>query len=211
MPGITDALVTGLLAGFAIAMPVGAMSVLIVTLSAQRTLRTGMAAALGVATADGLYALAAVLGGAVLAPLMTSVSMPLTLASAAVLALIALHGLVNGVRARGRKAAEPPTTATSPWQLYAGVVGLTLVNPVTIVYFAALVIGHRVGAGSIASRAVFVAAAFAASASWQTMLACGGALLGRLLTSHGGRLAAAIIGNAVILVLAARLAWTAMQ
>jgi arginine exporter protein ArgO len=55
----------------------------------------------------------------------------------------------------------------------------------------------------------FVLAAFTASASWQAMLASGGAFLGRVLTGPRGRLVTALVGNTVIILLAARLAWTA--
>ncbi|MFK8844370.1 LysE family transporter [Streptomyces sp. Ac-502] len=165
---MTEALLTGLLAGYGIAMPVGAVSVLIVTLPAQVSLRHGLAAALGVATADGLYALVAVVGGAAFAAVIASVTRPLRLTAAAVLVLLALRGLVTAVRAHQ---AAAPTTAVS---------------------------------------AVFVAAEFAASASWQLLLASGGALFGRLLTGARGRLAMAVLGNSVILLLAVRLGWTAM-
>jgi len=64
-----DALISGLLAGYGVAIPVGAIGVLIIGLSARTSLRTGAAAALGVATADGVYATVAVLGGAAVAAL----------------------------------------------------------------------------------------------------------------------------------------------
>jgi arginine exporter protein ArgO len=54
-------------------------------------------------------------------------------------------------------------------------------------------------------RAVFVIAAFVASASWQLLLAGGGALLGRALTGRLGRLLTAIGSSVVIVVLAVRL------
>ncbi|MEV5596381.1 LysE family transporter [Streptomyces sp. NPDC052496] len=208
---MTDALLTGLLAGYGIAMPVGAMSVLIVTLSAQVSWRHGTAAALGVATADGLYALVAVVGGAASSHAIASVTRPLRLVSAAVLVLIALHGLVTAVRTHQAPAARPPATGRSPLRTYTGLVGLTLLNPVTVVYFAALVVGRPGTAPSPAAGAVFVAAAFAASVSWQVLLASGGALLGRFLTGERGRLTMAVAGNGVILLLAARLTWTALR
>lgn len=64
---MTAALLSGLLAGYGIAVPVGAVGTYLVSLSARTPLRTGVSAALGVASADGLYALAAVLGGSALA------------------------------------------------------------------------------------------------------------------------------------------------
>lgn len=207
---MTEALLTGLLAGYGIAMPVGAMAVLIVTLSAQVSWRHGMAAALGVATADGLYALVAVVGGAAFAEAITAVARPLRLVGAAVLVLIALRGLVTAVRVHQARTERPSTVGASLSRTYIGMVGLTLLNPITIVYFGALVVGRQAAASTTAASAVFVAAAFAASASWQILLASGGALLGRLLTGDRGRLAMAVLGNSVILLLAVRLAWTAM-
>jgi arginine exporter protein ArgO len=52
---------------------------------------------------------------------------------------------------------------------------------------------------------VFVLAACAASASWQVLLAGGGALLGRALTGHRGRLVTALLSSGVITVLAVRM------
>ena len=75
-----------------------------------------------------------------------------------------------------------------------------MLNPSTVVYFAALVIGRQ-AAGADATGAaciVFVVAVFAASASWQLLLAGGGSVLGRVLTSARGRFATAIASSVVI-------------
>ncbi|MGW7412414.1 LysE family transporter [Streptomyces sp. NPDC054863] len=209
----TEALLAGLLAGYGIAMPVGAMSVLIVTLSAHVSFRQGLAAALGVASADGLYALAAVLGGSALAPLVTPAAPALQAAAAAVLVAIAVRGAVSAVRRHrtaGTDGEQPPTAhARAPLRTFVGMAGLTLLNPVTFVYFGVLVVGRQAETGALGPGLLFVAAAFAASVSWQTALASGGALLGRALTGARGRLVTALAGNTVILVLAAVLAWTA--
>jgi arginine exporter protein ArgO len=94
-------------------------------------------------------------------------------------------------------------TLSTPPRAYAGLLGLTLLNPMTIVYFGALVLGRGDRADLTAGRAaVFVVAAFAASASWQLLLAGGGALVGRVLTSPRGRLVTALSASAVIVVLA---------
>lgn len=85
--------------------------------------------------------------------------------------------------------------------------GITLLNPTTVIYFAALVLGTRTGAtAGFWEQAVFVTAAFVASASWQVLLAGGGALLGRALTGHRGRLVTALVAAAVMTVLALRMA-----
>jgi arginine exporter protein ArgO len=211
---VTGALVAGLLAGYGVAVPVGAVAALLVGLTARTSLRVGAAAALGVATADGLYALTAALGGAAVAGLVRPVSPVLRPVAAVVLLGLAARIAVTAIRDRRR----PPPTATAapnrgegagdaalgtPGRAYLGLLGLTLLNPATIVYFGALVLGRQAAGGlSAGGGAVFVAAAFAASASWQLLLAGAGALLGRLLTGPRGRLATAVASSAVIAVLA---------
>ncbi|GAA5018820.1 LysE/ArgO family amino acid transporter [Streptomyces siamensis] len=205
---MTAALVAGLVAGYGIAMPVGAVATYLVSLTARTSLRTGACAALGVATADGLYALVAALGGAALAATLRPVTVPLRWASALVLAVLAVRGAIAAVRQyRGRRSAartgqDPPR----PARAYLALLGITLLNPTTVVYFAALVLGSgSADAASPLEQGVFVLAAFAASASWQLVLACGGALLGRALTGHRGRLVTALASSAVIAALAVRM------
>jgi arginine exporter protein ArgO len=202
---VTGALVAGLLAGYGIALPVGAVGTYLVALTARTSLRVGAAAAMGVATADGLYALVAVLGGITLVELIEPVAEPLRWLSAAVLAALAVQVAVTAIR-RFRTYTTPGEqrpTQPSALRAYASLLAITVVNPTTVVYFAALVLGSQAGvAASAAEQAVFVAAAFGASASWQLVLACGGALLGRFLTGPGGRLTTALASSAMIAVLA---------
>ncbi|MEU3759034.1 MULTISPECIES: LysE family transporter [Streptomyces] len=208
---MTAALLAGLLAGYGIAVPVGAVGACLVSLAARTTLRTGVCAALGVATADGLYALAAVLGGSALASALRPVLGPLRWVCVLVLAALAAWGAVGAVREyRGRRlAARAASAPPGALRAYLALLGLTLLNPTTVIYFAALVLGSQGGsAAGAAERSVFVTAAFAASASWQVLLAAGGALLGRALTGHRGRLATALVASGVMTALALRMALT---
>ncbi|MEQ8144939.1 LysE family transporter [Streptomyces sp. OP7] len=207
---MTATLLAGLLAGYGIAVPVGAVGTYLVSLTARTSLRTGVCAALGVATADGLYALTAVLGGSALASALRPALGPLRWVCVLVLATLAAWGATTAVRQyRGRRlATRAGATPPSPVRAYLALLGITLLNPTTVIYFAALVLGSQGGAaGGAAERAVFVTAAFAASASWQVLLAGGGALLGRVLTGHRGRLATALVASAVMTALALRMAW----
>jgi arginine exporter protein ArgO len=201
---VSEALVAGLLAGYGVAVPVGAIAAVIVSLTARTSLRVGAAAALGVATADGAYALAAVLGGAALARLIEPVALPLRWVAAAVLVGFAVRNGVTALRHhRDPAAARDGTGLGTPARAYLGLLGLTLLNPATVVYFGALVLGRQADEDPTpVAQAVFVAAAFAASASWQLLLACGGSLVGRLLTGPRGRLITALASSAVILLLA---------
>jgi arginine exporter protein ArgO len=202
---VSGALVAGLLAGYGVAVPVGAIAALIVSLTARTSFHVGAAAALGVATADGLYAIAAVLGGAALARVIEPVATPLRWIAAAILVGLAARTTVSAVRHyRDPGATRSSSGLTTPARAYFGLLGLTLLNPATILYFGALVLGRQAADElSVAGEAVFVIAAFAASASWQLLLAGGGSLVGRLLTGPRGRLATSLTSSAVIVILAA--------
>jgi arginine exporter protein ArgO len=207
---VTGALVAGLLAGYGVAVPVGAIAALIISLTARTSLRVGAAAAMGVATADGLYAVAAVLGSAALARLIEPIGTPLRWAAAVILTGLAVRTAVTAVRHfREPALARPGTGLSTPGRAYLGLLGLTLLNPATIVYFGALVLGRQDAAEPPALQAVWVAAAFVASASWQLLIAGSGSLLGRLLTGPRGRLGTALVSSLVIVLLAAGLvvAW----
>ncbi len=204
---MTGAFLAGLVAGYGVAIPVGAIAVLIMGLAARTSFRVGAAAALGVATADGLYAALAALGGAALAALITPVAGPLRVLAAAVLLGLAVHTAWRALAARRRPAAATPGRRgglETPARAFAGVLALTLLNPATVVYFAALVLGRRDAADpDPGAAAAFVLGAFLASVSWQLLIAGGGSLIGRVLTSERGRLLTALLSSAIIAGLAA--------
>ncbi len=209
------ALTAGLLAGYGVAIPVGAVGAYLVTLTARTTLRTGVCAALGVATADGLYALIATLGGAVLSHVLQPVMAPLRWVSAAVLVTLALRGgitAVNRYRHRhavgdaGQSQQAAHQSSPSPIRAYLSLLGITMLNPATVIYFAALVFGGRsTELPDPIDRGAFVLAAFAASASWQVFMAGSGNLLGRVLTGDRGRLGTALVSAVLVTALAVRL------
>jgi arginine exporter protein ArgO len=201
---VVDAAISGLLAGYGVAVPVGAIGVLLISLSARHAFRVGAGAALGVATADGLYALVAVLGGAAVASLIEPVATPLRIVAAMVLLGIAAQIAVSAARhARVPGRELPPSRLRTTPRAYAGVLALTILNPVTIIYFTALVLGQR-EPFTPGERVVFVIAVFVASASWQLLLATGGSMLGKWLAGPRGSLATALVSSAVIVALAVR-------
>lgn len=208
MTGLGEVILSGMLAGYGVAVPVGAIGALIAGLAARTGWRTGAGAALGVATADGIYAVVAVLGGAALAGLIAPISAPLRWVAAVVLLALAVKTATDALRHR-RDAARPRDAdgrMSRPAGAYFALLGLTLLNPATIIYFGALVLGRRADDGlSAAGEAVWVAAAFVASASWQLLIAGGGTLLGKVLTGPRGRLWTALTSAAVIAVLAVML------
>lgn len=201
-------LVAGLLAGYGIALPVGAVGAYLVALTARTSLRTGVFAALGVATADGVYALVAVWGGAALAAALRPVTLPLRRGSAVVLIALAVRGTITAIRRHRRGPDDAPAgqAASGAARAYLGLWAMTMMNPLTVLYFMALVLGQqRAGTVARADQAVFVLAVFVASASWQLSLAGGGAFLGRVLTGSRGQLITAMASSVLIGGLALRL------
>ena len=197
---MTAALVAGLLAGYGIAVPVGAIATYLVALTARTSMRIGASAALGVATADGVYATLAVVGGRAFASLIEPAAGVLRIVSGAVLIGLAARIVVQAIRGhRSRATSAPVRDRPGAARTYLSLLGITMLNPMTIVYFTALVVDHRsAAAASAPAGAVFVLAAFAASASWQLTLAGSGAVLGRVLTGDRGRLLSALVSGLLV-------------
>jgi threonine/homoserine/homoserine lactone efflux protein len=197
-----DSFLTGVVAGYGIAIPVGAIAVLIVQVAIRCGFWCGASAGAGAATADLAYSVLAVTGGVALAASVEAIGEPLRWASAGVLAAIAVRGLY---RARLEPAAVQTTlpSRTEYAGTYAKFLGLTIINPLTVVYFAAVVLGLGLADDLRAGQAaLFAAGAFLASLSWQTLLAAVGALVGHRI-SRRFQLGAAVVGNVVVLAMAA--------
>lgn len=201
---MTGAFLAGAAAGYAIAIPVGAIAVLILDIGIRRGVRIAGAAATGAASADGIYALVAMLFGTALAGFIGPLSRPLRLVSVVILVAIAIRGL-RSVRPGGdgsRARQIPPSALRTYLQLLA----LTLLNPATVIYFAALILGlPDVGAG-LPERLAFVAGAFLSSLSWQWLLAIVGSAGHRRLSPRL-QAATSVFGNLVILGFAALIAY----
>ena len=201
---MSGAFAAGLLAGYGVAVPVGAIAALIISLTARTSLKVGASAALGVATADGVYAVVAVLGGAAMAALIEPIGTPLRWVALVVLLGLAGRTAYTAVRHyREAAAVRSGEGLSTPGRAYLGLLGLTMLNPATIVYFGALVLGRQANDSlTTAGEVLFVVGAFVASASWQLLLAGGGSIVGRVLTGPKGRLATALVSSVVIVVLA---------
>lgn len=196
-----EALLKGVLAGYGIAIPVGAIAVLIVQVGIRCGFWCAASAGAGAATADLTYSVIAVTAGTALAGSIESLQDPLRLVSGGVLALIGIFGLY-----RGRHEPPSPNIAlpnrTDYAATYAKFLGLTLINPLTIVYFAAFILGSGLAEDLTATgAALFVTGAFLASLSWQTLIAGLGALARHRLPEKF-RIGAILVGNLLIITMA---------
>lgn len=197
---MVDAFLSGAIAGYGIAIPVGAIAVLIIEAGLRRGFRIAAAAGAGAATADGLYAAVAAVSGAALATLLAPYRTPLQLLAVVVLVLLSSRGLLAlRTRRGGREASgSTPVQGRPVVGTFVVFLGLTLLNPQTIAYFAALILGLPSLATALPERIAFVAGAFLASLSWQTLLAVFGAFLHGRADERLRRLTS-LIGSLVIL------------
>ena len=196
-----EAILAGALAGYAIAVPMGPITVLILQAGLRHGLRTSLAAAAGAASADGLYATLAGLFGAALVGAIDPVIVPARLLGAVLLAIIGIRGLIAAIRPATAAAADSDGDR-SPTSTYLLFLGLTVTNPMTFLYFFALTLSLPVLGSAPPARLAFAIGAFAASLSWQVVLASMGSLLhGRL--PDNVVLATRVIGSVVVLGFAA--------
>jgi arginine exporter protein ArgO len=203
---MTTELLAGAVAGLAVAMPVGAIGAYLLGLGARERFSVAAAAALGVASVDGGYALVASLGGAGLRSLLQRASTVLTMLAALVLVALALRTLQQAVR-RHRAATVPSDWSGRlgrPLRAYVALVGLTAVNPATVITFSAVVLGRPAGTAGFSWLPItlFALGAFAASAAWQLLVVGGGSVLGRLLAGRRGQLGIAVTSAVIMLGLA---------
>ena len=180
------------------------MSLLLVEAAVVGGPRVGVAAGMGVATADlGFAAIAAAAGGAAGAAL-SSHETEIRVIAAIVVAAIAVHGLIALARERSRASAEADAhVAGGPRALFARFLAITAANPLTIASFAA--VAAALSLDGPASAAAFAAGVGIASAAWHVLLTLAAGHAGRWMTPRV-RTGFAVVGRLAVLGIAAHLA-----
>ncbi|MFG3055182.1 LysE family transporter [Kitasatospora sp. NPDC048239] len=234
MDSLVGATASGVLAGLGVAVPLGAVGVLLLE-EGRRGWRSAVSAASAVALVDMVYAGLATAFGARLAQALEGWEAWARAGSAVVLGVVAVRGLAGlrrpvvsvpasaavvdgggaGDRSAGRagggrggggrgggggRAGEGGAAGT-----FLRFAGLTLVNPATVLYFAALVTGGG-GPAGWAGGAAFVLGVLAASLTWQQLLAAVGVSVGARLSSRARRLTYCA-GYGLVVYYAVRMAW----
>jgi arginine exporter protein ArgO len=193
--------IEGLTAGYGIAIPVGAVAVLIINVGMRCGFRVGFSAGAGAAAADFMYATIAVLAGTAVAGLLEPIASYLQIVSGLILIAIGSWGIGHGLK-------HANTTSRSaevcgPVRMFGQFLGITIVNPLTIVYFVALIIGRDSTSLTLSDRVAFVIGVGMASLSWQTLLAGIGTAGHRKLPPRF-QVVAIISGNIVVIGLGLR-------
>ena len=127
----------GAAAGLGVAMPLGAVGVLLIQ-QGMRERRGAVAAAAAVAVVDCAYAAVATALGPLVASALSGVEVWVRLVSATVLAVIAVRGLLASRRPGPAVASEGEGTGTGAVRTFTRFAAITLINPTTALYFAAL-------------------------------------------------------------------------
>lgn len=168
--------VAGAAAGLGVAVPIGAMGVLLIQ-EGMRDRRGAVAAAAAVAVVDMAYAAVATALGPLVAAALSGVEAWVRLVSAGVLLTIAGRGLWA---ARHQTQAPPPDAGGGGGAVrtFTRFAALTLINPTTALYFAALTTAQGANLGGGAEGTVFVAAVFVASLGWQQLLVAASSFAG---------------------------------
>jgi len=214
--GLVHALLLGVVAGLAVAMPLGPVGVLLLRTGLTSPRRVAFAAAAGIATVDLVYALLAVLIGSRVAVVVGAHDVVLRRVAGAVLLVVGVVEVVRSARRmRARRAEQPaadaravPGAAPEPSALRTSLrfVALTAVNPLTALTFATVAAGlaarlATTGSAHTVALLAFPLGAGAASLAWQCALAGASGLIGTRLSPRV-RAATEIAAAGLVVVLA---------
>ncbi len=154
--------------GFSIAMILGPIAVLCIQQTLTNGFAAGFAVGLGVATADGIFAVVAGLGLSFVAHFLIGQQFWLQLIGGAFLCYLGIRTLLNNLQA-------PAIILTSHHlrTLYGSTLLLTLTNPLTLISFSALLAGVNIinpGIPSLLYAALLFCSFFIGSAVWWLIL-----------------------------------------
>ena len=206
---------SGIIAGLALAIPLGGIGVLLIQEGVRLGARRALPAAAGVAVVDVLYCTLAILIGSAAAPAIQSVAPWPVVIGGVTLIAVASIGLVTGLRpAAGPVGAAAGTAGAAAsgitavdaapgyaaWKRFAVFFGLTMINPATLVYFAAITTGLVQFSTEPWGAVLFVCGVGLASFGWQTLLTTAGGML-RSRSGQRTQVITLIVGNSLVVAL----------
>ncbi len=198
---VLSSLLSGVLAGLALAVPLGAIGVLLIQEGITRGLRRGLPGAAAVATVDILYCTASVAVGTLVGPIVGAWAPWPQIIGGSALVAIGLHGLLRS-RRTGPGVDPALSHSGTSRRRYALFLGLTALNPATLVYFSAVLTGLGRIAESPLSAIAFITGVGVASLAWQALLVALGAGL-RHTTGHRFQSWTSALGNGLVALLGA--------
>jgi putative LysE/RhtB family amino acid efflux pump len=187
--------------GLAVAAPLGPIGTLCINRTLKKGFRAGFAGGLGTAMGDALYAAVAALGFSAFAATLAAVHLPLKLVGGLLMLWLGWRSIVGHPLDAAKSAGSKDSTTHGAKDLSGTVLMtflLTITNPMTVFFFAAMFasLGSVKGANSI----LVVAGIFSGSLLWWLIL-CGGVALARQRLPLGlVRWVARVSGSALVLI-----------
>ena len=159
--------VKGVIIGLSIAVPVGPIGILCIRRTLTQGRIVGFLSGLGAATADAFYGAVAGFGLTFLSNLLVGQQTGLRLIGGGLLCIIGVKTFLSKPTER-----KDSVAGNSRWRAYLSTLILTLTNPMTILFFAAIFAGLVVGTGGdhYFSAGILVLGVFIGSASWWLVL-----------------------------------------
>lgn len=168
----------GFVIGLTVAMAIGPMSVLTMRRTITHGRLYGLVSGLGIATADATYGAVAAFGLTAVTSALVGARTALGLVGGVFLVWLAIRTL------RARPAATAATTEDRPGLpgAYVSTYGLTMTNPMTILWFAAIFSGFGLAGGGLLDAVVLTVGVFLGSSLWWVVLTTAVGLLRTRLT-----------------------------
>lgn len=188
-------LLTGILIGFAMAVPLGPLGIMCIRKTLTRGHLQGMVIGLGAATADMLYSSVAAFGLTAIADGLDSQRILIRIIGGALL-------LIIGIKTYRTKPKDPglPINMHGIVRSYIYSIGLTLTNPMTIFAFIAVFATFDIAKGiTLFSSSALVAGVFLGSSLWFFILSSGVTLFRKRLDITGLGWANRIAGILIVL------------
>lgn len=163
---------TGVLAGLALAIPLGPMAILLISTTLKHGRSVGVFGALAMASVDFSYAALVFTFGSAVVNALSAWVFPLRLLGSLILTYVAVKIFIDARRSSKIENPNVENSSPSRFKTYAKFFGLTVLNPATAFYFLGItpsvaVLSERTDAMAIALFAVGV---FIGSIVWQLSL-----------------------------------------
>ncbi|GAB4391523.1 MAG: LysE family transporter [Gammaproteobacteria bacterium] len=189
-------IIEAMIIGFFVALPVGPVGVLCINRAMTLGFKPAFIVGLGAATADAIYGLVAVLGVTTISVLLSREESYIKLIGGLLLCLLGIKIILEN-----RNQNLPLKKVINNTTSYFTTLGLTLMNPATIIAFTAVFAALGLGSEhkDLGISAVIVASVFTGSLLWWLMLSFSVSMLKEKLTANFQR-SLTIISGIVITV-----------
>lgn len=165
-----DLFLRGLAIGFAVALALGPVGLLVIRRTLDRGWAYGFLSGLGVATTDALYAAIAAFGLTAVSSVLVGIDRPLGIVGGAILLFLAILSGRSALRDAPAAAATDRRRLDGSVAAFGSMIVLTATNPATILSFAALFASIGAGTGGPAGASSVVVGVFAGSMAWWALL-----------------------------------------